>query len=167
VSPSFGALLGLEKGQSMSKYWIFSMVEENYLIAMRLGLIGLSNRAKRVIEQIAIDDMATFYIGKKKMDSPLNDLTQRVQQYRGIARVSSAPFESNEIVWPVSGAKIFPYRVKVQFLSDLKVDAKPLAEKLSFTRNMLYWALPFQKGYEEILSKDFEVIRAAMEKIKS
>jgi predicted RNA-binding protein len=139
------------------------MVEENYLIARRLGIIGLSQRAKSGIEKISTGDIIIFYISKKKTDSPSNDHSQRIRQFHGIARVSSTAFTSNDILWPVKGSKIYPYRVKVEFLSDASVDAKPLIEKLSFVRNTLYWALPLQKGYEEISPKDFELIQAAME----
>lgn len=147
----------------MPRYWILCMVEENYLIAKREGLFGVTQRAKHVLERISVGDLVTFYISKKKADSPFNHPLHKVQQFRGVARVSSSAFESDDVIWPLRDNEIFPYRMRLQFLSDDKVEAKRVVTKLSFVRNEIYWALPLRKGYEEITEKDFEVIQQAME----
>lgn len=122
----------------MPKHWILCMSEDNYLIAQQQELIGISERARTAIHKIAIGDMVTFYINKKKVDSPPNDPAQKVQQFRGIARISGDAIESNDLIWHVREGEIFPHRRKVEFLADGKVDARPLIERLSFVTNTLY-----------------------------
>ena len=146
----------------MPRYWILCMSEDNCLIAKQQGLIGVSEQAKAAIHKIATEDMITFYISRKRVSSPPNDPAQRVQQFRGIARVSGEAFESNDLIWHVRESEIFPYRRRVEFLSDERVKARPLIEKLSFVTNTMYWALPLRKGYVEITRKDFEMIQGAM-----
>jgi predicted RNA-binding protein len=61
----------------MPRYWILCLSEDNYAIARGLGLIGMSEKAKPAIRQIAIDDKIVFFISKKKVDSP-NIIRERV-----------------------------------------------------------------------------------------
>ena len=126
----------------MSRYWIFCMSEDNYIIAKQHGLIGMSERAGKAIHHIDLGDTMTFYINRKTVDSAPNDPAAKVQQFRGIARVSGEPFESNDVIWHVRDSELFPYRRAVEFLSDAKADVRPLIEKFSFVTNTLYWALP-------------------------
>ncbi len=151
----------------MSRYWILCMSEDNYEIAKKQGLIGMSERQRRAIQKIATGDLLTFYITKKTVDSLPNDAAQKVQQFRGIARVTGEAFESNELIWHVREAEIFPQRRRVEFLAEGSAGARPLIDKLSFVTNTTYWALPFQKGYVEISPKDFETIQAAMRGLDS
>lgn len=147
----------------MPWYWILCMSEDNYEIAKRQGLIGMAERQRRAIQKIATGDMLTFYIGKKTVDFPPNDPAHKVQQFRGIARVTGEAFESNELIWHIREGEIFPHRRQVEFLADGSAGARPLIDKLSFVTSTTYWALPFQKGYVEISSKDFATIQAALE----
>src|SRR5262245_51357852 len=146
----------------MPRYWILSMSEDNYEIARMQGLIGLAERHKVAMQKLAIGDMMTFYISKKKVDSPPNDPADKVQQFRGMARVTGNAFESNDLIWHVREGEIFPHRRQVEFLADGSAEARPLIERLSFVTNTLYWALPFRKGYVEITQKDFGTIHGAM-----
>jgi predicted RNA-binding protein len=132
------------------------------MIARQHGLIGVSEQAKVVIHKIATGDIITFYLSRKKVDSPPNDLSQRVRQFRGIARVTGGPFESDNPIWQVRGTEIFPYRRSIEFLSDARTDVGSLIEKLSFVTNTTFWALPLRKGYVEITLNDFETIQKAM-----
>jgi predicted RNA-binding protein len=146
----------------MPRYWILCMSEDNYEIARQHGLIGMSERAGRALQHISLGDMLTFYINRKTVDAAPNDPAAKVQQFRGMARVSGEPFESNDMIWHVWDSEIFPYRRAVEFLADSRAEVRPLIEKLSFVTNTLYWALPLRKGYVEITLKDFETIQAAM-----
>lgn len=146
----------------MPRYWILCMSEDNYEIAKQQGLIGMAERQRRAIQQIATGDLLTFYISKKTVDSPPNDPAHKVQRFRGIARVTGDAFESDELIWHVREGEIFPHRRPVEFLADGSAEARPLIDKLSFVTNTAYWALPFQKGYVEISLRDFETIQAAM-----
>jgi hypothetical protein len=94
----------------MPLYWILSMTEDNYLIAKERRLIGMSRVARRAIQQMSIGDMITFYLSRKKVDSSRSDPAERVQQFRGIARVSGEAFESDEVIWPARGSENFPHR---------------------------------------------------------
>ena len=143
----------------MPRYWILCMSEDNYEIAKQQGLIGMAERQRRAIQKITTGDMLTFYISKKKVDSPPNDPAHKVQQFRGTAQVTSEAFESIDLVWHVREGGIFPHRRKVDFISDTSAQASSLIDKLSFVANTAYWALPFQKGYVEITQKDFETIQ--------
>ncbi len=147
----------------MPRYWILVMVEENYLLAKARGLIGMSKGASRGIQQMQVGDPLTFYISKKRVDSPANDPGQRVQQFRGMARVSSEVFESDERIWPARAREIFRFRRRVEFLSDASADVRLLIDKLSFVTNTLFWALPLRPGYVEVKPKDFETIQEAMQ----
>jgi predicted RNA-binding protein len=146
----------------MPRYWILCMSEDNYEIAKKQGLIGMAERQRWATQKIATGDMLTFYISKKTVDSPPNDPAHKVQQFRGIARVTGEAFESNELIWHVREGEIFPHRRQVEFLADASAEAKPLINKLSFVTNTAFWALPFQKGYVEIAQRDFETIQEAM-----
>ena len=147
----------------MPRYWILCMSEDNYLIATKQGLVGMSERHRTTIQKLAIGDMMTFYISKKRVDSPPNDPAHKVQRFRGIAQVSGEAFESNDLIWHVRDGAIFPHRRQVEFVADASTEVRPLIEKLSFVTNPAFWALPFQKGYVEMTHKDFETIRGAME----
>jgi predicted RNA-binding protein len=153
----------MTKGFSMPRYWMLCMSEDNYEIAKQHGLIGMSERAGKAIHHIGVGDMITLYINRKTVDSAPNDPAAKVQQFRGIARVSGEAFESDDVIWHVRDSEIFPYRRAVEFLSDAKADVRPLIEKLSFVTNTMYWALPLRKGYVEITPKDLETIQATME----
>lgn len=146
----------------MPRYWILCMSEDNYLIARQQELIGMSERQRGAIQKLAVGDIITFYISKKKVDSPPNDLAHKVQRLRGIAEVRGEAFESNDLIWHVREGEIFPHRRQVEFLDDASTHVRPLIEKLSFVTNTAFWALPFQKGYVEITPRDFETIQRAM-----
>jgi predicted RNA-binding protein len=147
----------------MPHYWLLCMSEDKYEIARKQGLIGMSERAGKAIHRLGVGDMITFYINRKKVDSASTDAAARVQQFRGIAKVSGEAFESNDLIWNVRAGEIFPHRRPVEFISDFSTDVRPLIEKLSFVTNMMYWALPLRRGYVEITSKDFSTIQAALE----
>jgi predicted RNA-binding protein len=147
----------------MTRCWILCMSEDNYEIARQHGLIGMSERAGKAMQHIGLGDMIRFYINRKTVDSALNDSAAKVQQFRGIARVSGEAFESDDVIWHVRDSEIFPYRRAIEFLSDAKAEVKPLIEQLSFVTNTMYWALPLRKGYVEITPTDLETIQATME----
>jgi predicted RNA-binding protein len=151
------------KESFMPSYWILCMSEDNYEVAKQHGLIGMSERAGKAIHHIGIGDMITFYVNRKTVDSLPNDPAAKVQEFRGIARVSGDAFESDDVIWHVRDSEIFPYRRAVEFLADANADVRPLIEKLSFVTNTMYWALPLRKGYVEITAKDFTTIQEAME----
>ena len=146
----------------MPRYWILCMSEDNFEIARTQGLIGLAERHKVAMQKLAVGDMMTFYSSKKKVDSLPNDPADKVQQFRGIARVTGDAFESNDLIWHVREGEIFPHRRKVEFLADGSAEARPLIAQLSFVTNTAFWALPFQKGYVEVTQKDFDTIHEAM-----
>jgi predicted RNA-binding protein len=152
----------MTKGFSMPRYWILCMSEDNYEIARTQGLIGLAEQHKIAMQKLAIGDMMGFHISKKKVDSPPNDPAHKVQQFRGIARVTSDAFESNDLIWHVRDGEIFPHRRKIEFLADGSAEARPLIERLSFVTNMTFWTLPFRKGYVDVPQQDFETIHEAM-----
>jgi hypothetical protein len=150
------------QGATVPRYWILSMSEDNYLITKDRGMIGITEHARPVIYHMAIGDIITFYIPRKRVDSPRNDPRHRVRKVRGIARVTGEAFESNDVIWNIREGERFPYRRPVEFLSDARVDAQPLLKGLSYVTNMNYWALPFRKGYVAITAQDFEKIQAAL-----
>ena len=152
----------MKKGFSMPRYWILSMSEDNYEIARTQGLIGLAERHKTAMQKLAIGDIMTFYIGKKKVDSLPNDPAGKVQRFRGMARVTGDAFESNDLIWHVREGELFPHRRKVEFLADGSAEVRPLIARLSFVTNTAFWALPFRKGYAEVPQKDFDTIHEAM-----
>jgi predicted RNA-binding protein len=145
----------------MLRYWILSISKDNYLIAKERGIIGVTAHGKRAIEQMAIGDIITFYISKKSVTSS-NDPAERIQKIRGIARVTGASFESNDVIWHMKPGELFPYRRHVEFLSDALVDGVSLLKDLSYITKSQYWALPLRIGYVEITERDFDKIQAAL-----
>src|SRR4029453_12187481 len=105
---------------------ILCISEDNYEIARAHGLIGMSERAAHAIHRISVGDMITFYINLKNVDSDHHDPVAQVRQFRGIARVSGEAFESNDVIWHVRRSEIFPNRRLVEFISDIKVNVRPL-----------------------------------------
>jgi hypothetical protein len=116
----------------MPRYWILSISEDNYLIAKKRGLIGITWRGKRAIYQMPISDIMTFYISKKRVDATRNNPSQRVQKIRGIARVTGEAFESNDVIWHVKPGELFPYRRQVEFLTDAIGDGRSLLRDFSY-----------------------------------
>ena len=147
----------------MPQYWILSMTEDNYLIAKQHSLLGITKYGKKMVYEMTIGDMFTFYISRKSVDSPANDPAHQIRKMRGIARVTGEAFESNEVIWSVRAGELFPYRRTVEFLSDTTASARLLLEELSYVTNTRYWALPLRKGYVEITQRDFDRIRAALQ----
>ena len=147
----------------MPHYWILCMSEDNYMVAKQHGLIGMSERAGKTIHRIGMGDMVTFYINRKRVDSDPTDPAAKVQQFRGIAKVSGEAFESNDLIWNIREGELFPHRRPVEFVSDMSASVRPLIEKLSFVTNTMYWALPLRRGCVEITAKDLATIQATME----
>jgi EVE domain len=146
----------------MPRYWILSMSEDNYLIAREHGIIGITEHGKRVIYHMALDDMITFYIPRKRVDSRPNDPTQHVRQLRGVAKVSWEAFETDEAIWHTRESEVFPHRRRVEFLSDATADGPSVLKGLSYVTNTAYWALPLRNGYVEITRTDFDKIQDAL-----
>jgi predicted RNA-binding protein len=146
----------------MPQYWILSISEDNYFIAKTHGLIGITEHGKRVIYQMTLGDMITFYIPRKRVDSSPNNPTERVRKLRGLARVSGEAFASQESIWHARGGEIFPHRRRIEFLSDATTDGKPVLEELSYVTNTVYWALPLKNGYVSITKTDFDKIQEAL-----
>jgi hypothetical protein len=78
----------------------------------------MSERAGKAMQHIGLGDMVTFYIKRKTVDSAPSDPAAKVQQFRGMARVSGEAFESNDVIWHVRDSEIFPYRRAVEFVSE-------------------------------------------------
>jgi hypothetical protein len=84
------------------------MSEDNYEVAKHQGLIGMAERQRRAIQKLTTGDLRTFYISKKSVDSPPNDPAHKVQEFRGIARVTGDAFESDALIWHVREGGDFP-----------------------------------------------------------
>jgi len=59
----------MTKGFSMPRYWLLCLSEDNYEIARRQGLIGMSERAGTALRHISLGDMLAFDMYRKQVCS--------------------------------------------------------------------------------------------------
>lgn len=144
----------------MPRYFVLSMTEANFKIAIREKLIGFGERSRSLCRKLADGDLVTFYL--TRADS--GEKAAPVQAFAGIARVKGPAFESNDLIWPPRGSEIFPWRRRIEVLeSNGHLPIRPLIGKLDLITSDLYWALPLKNAAREITEHDFELIRAGIE----
>ena len=144
----------------MARYWVFSVTMESYEISVRESLVAVGKRFKKLLDQVEIGDLITFYISKNSYREDAPDGDKKVQAFCGAAEVTGPIEESNKVIWPPKNGDTFPWRRKILFqISEGKVPVRSLFGQLSFITNTLTWGLAFQGACREITEDDFNLIR--------
>ena len=130
---------------------------------MRKGLIGVSHRWRKPLEEMEEGDNIIFYIGKKKVGK--GGLHSSVSEFAGLAEVTGPVFVSEEEIWHSKGTEAFPYQRKIKFLPTVtRVKALEICHSLAFIKNPDYWMLYFLTAIRRISIADYEIIRNALSK---
>lgn len=147
----------------MSSKWLVTISEDNFQIALEKGLIGVSHRWRKPLEEMKEGDNIIFYIGKKKVGK--GGPNSSVSEFAGLAEVASPVFVTKERIWHSRGIELFPYRRKIKF-SSTKTRAKALeiCHSLGFIKNPDYWMLYFFTAIRKLSDVDYETIKKALSK---
>ena len=147
----------------MSSKWLVTISEDNFQIALKKGLIGVSHRWRKPLEEMREGDKVIFYIGKKKVGK--GGLHGSISEFAGLAEVTSPVFVSEERIWHSKGLEIFPYRREIKFSSTkTRAKASEIYRSLKFIKNPDYWMLYFLTAIRKISDADYETIKRALGK---
>lgn len=145
----------------MFNKWLVATSEDNFQIALEKGLIGVSDRWHKPLEEMREGDGIIFYIGKKKVGR--GGPRSSVSEFAGLAEVVGPVFFSEERIWHSKGAKLFPHRRKIKFSSSVaRVKASEVCHSLEFIKNPDYWMLYFLTSIRKISDADYETIKSAL-----
>jgi len=147
------------------KTWIFTGSLENFRINVERGfdVVGFKERRRRQAEQMAPGDEIVFYV-------------TGVQEFGGIARVTSEVFEDRTPIWPQGKKKKpedYPWRVDAEPLLILAeeafVPAIELAAELEHTQKWPaeHWQLAFQGQLRTVTEADAKVLRERLEQARA
>jgi len=138
------------------KTWILTGSLENFRINAERGfdVIGFKERRRRQAEQMAPGDEIAFYV-------------TGVQEFGGIARVTSAMYEDRTRIWPEKKNKpeIYPWRVDAEPVVVLAeedfVPAEELAGELEHVAKWPaeHWHLAFQGQLRTVGEHDAVLLR--------
>lgn len=147
----------------MFNKWLVTISEDNFQIALEKGLIGVSDRWHRPLEEMREGDNIIFYIGKKKVGK--GGPHSSVSEFAGVAEVTGPVFVSEECIWHSKGEETFPYQRKIKFPSSVaREKASEICRSLEFIRNPDYWMLYFLTAIRKLSDADYETIKKALSK---
>jgi len=145
----------------MVNKWLVTISEDNFQVALKKGLIGVSPRWRKPLDEMKKGDGIIFYIGKKKVGK--GGPHSSISQFAGLAEVTGPAFVSKEPVWHSKGDELFPYRRKIKFSASVdKAEASKVCRSLEFIRNPDYWMLYFLTAIRKISNADYETIKRAL-----
>jgi len=147
----------------MSSKWLVTISEDNFQIALNKGLIGVSHRWHKPLEEMKERDNIIFYISKKKVGK--GGPHSSVSEFAGLVQVDGPVFISEERIWHSKGAELFPYRRKIKFSPGVaRVKASEVCHSLEFIKNPDYWMLYFLTAIRKLSDADYETIKEALVK---
>jgi len=141
------------------KTWILTGSLENFRINVERGfdVIGFKERRRRQAEQMKAGDEIVFYV-------------TGVQEFGGIARVTSECYEDRTPVWPAGKkAEAYPWRVDAEPVVILAeedfVPAVGLVGELEHARKWPaeHWQLAFQGQLRTVGEADARLLRERIE----
>jgi HKD family nuclease/predicted RNA-binding protein len=131
-----------------AQHWIVITTPENYRICLASGLWGV-NRQTRMIQDVKIGDIITFYIAGAK-------------QFSGVYRAASEPFEDRTRLWP---DKLYPWRVRIEPLNQVgRIYAPEIKDRLPFIENPSHWGTFLQGEMKRASTADFRVLLGEMKR---
>jgi len=138
----------------MVKYWLCVTNEENWKVVKERKIWGISNRYRRLLENVKPGDTLVFYV--------------KPFWLAGIFKVISEPFKSDETIFSSIGftkGEMFPWRVKIE---PLIVAEEPIAfreqvfkkliPKLKFIKNKKMWTGHLRRAMRTIPKEDYNLI---------
>jgi predicted RNA-binding protein len=139
------------------KTWILTGSLENFRINVERGfdVIGFKERRRRQAEQMAPGDEIVFYV-------------TGVQEFGGIARVTSEMYEDREPIWPQGKKKhpeAYPWRVDAEPVAILaEEDFVPAVELVGELEHVAkwpaeHWHLAFQGQLRTVGEADAKLLR--------
>ena len=136
------------------KTWILTGSLENFRINAERGfdVIGFKERRRRQAEQMAPGDEIVFYV-------------TGVQEFGGIARVTSGMYEDRTPIWPQKHPEAYPWRVDAEPVAILaEDDFVPAVELAGELEHVLkwpaeHWHLAFQGQLRTIGDADARLLR--------
>jgi hypothetical protein len=134
------------------RFWINTVSLDHVEAAVRGGFTQADHGAGTRLRRPRPGDQMVFY-------SPRTSLRggQPVRQFTAWATITGdKPYQVH-----VSD-EFRPWRLAVTFHACERVDAKPLADRLSFITDPAHWGLPFRRGLFQIPRRDFLTITAHM-----
>lgn len=97
----------------MKAIWIPASGFQNYLHAESLGIWGMNTRPQ---EQIGIGSRLFFAWDAGSPRIPVEEFEKKLPKNLVVAVATSPLYESNEVLWPSSEGKLFPYRFGFEVL---------------------------------------------------
>jgi HKD family nuclease/predicted RNA-binding protein len=131
-----------------AQHWIVITTPENYRICLASGLWGV-NRQTRMIQDVKIGDIITFYITGAK-------------QFSGVYRAASEPFEDRRRLWP---DKLYSWRVRIEPLNQIgRINAPEIKDRLPLIENPSHWGAYLQGEMKRASTADFRVLLDEMKR---
>lgn len=140
----------------MAQYWMIVTSKENFEAtrARNFTVQGVKSRHRKKAMEMQPGDRLIYYI-------------TGIQQFAGIAEVTSAFFEDDEAIWKSKGKKkdeIYPWRVQIrpeQILDEGDwVGSEVFKDKLEHIRKWPaeHWKLAFQGNVHKLPASDYQTI---------
>ena len=133
-------------------HWIFVTGEENWPTIRDMGVYGIKEKWRGLIQRVKPGDKVAIYLKARSKDG------ERIPaQIVGLFEVTSEPFESRERIF--RGA-VYPLRVKLRpiIILPAPIEFKSLVPKLNFIKNKQKFSGYFRRGIVMIPEEDFEII---------
>ncbi len=147
----------------MARHWIVVSGKEIWDTTKELGFTkhGIKSTRRKMAQQIQPGDTMTFYISGWK-------------QFAGMVRVTSPVVEGQTRIWQSSKKpeELYPYRIGIEPVVILGeeqwLDAETYHDRFEWTQRWPRerWTLAYQGNLHEITEKDYEVLRADLERAK-
>lgn len=131
--------------------WILVADRDSWLDCARTGSFGLETRPGR-LKEAKVGDPIVAYIKAESV-------------FGGIGKLTSPYYYETERVWTDA---VYPHRVKIDIDLDFNnaVDVRSLIESLDFISDKTHWSVRFRGGVVKIPYRDYEIIKASIEKQK-
>ena len=134
------------------RFWINTVSLDHVEAAIQGGFTQADHGAATRLRRPSPGDEMVFY-------SPRTELWggKPVRQFTAWATITGdEPYQAHV------SEDFQPWRLAAAFHPCRRVDAKPLATRLSFITDSAHWGLPFRRGLFVIPQHDFETIAALM-----
>ncbi len=149
----------------MANYWMIVTSKENFnaTAAREFSVQGVKSRHRKKAMEMAPGDKLIYYV-------------TGIQQFAGIAQVTSEFFEGEEMIWKSRGKKKdenYPWRVhiKPELILDEEdwVDSKVFKDTLEHIGKWPkeHWKLAFQGNVHQLQAADYETVKAVLSQQQS
>jgi hypothetical protein len=135
------------------RFWINTASLDHVQAAAEGGFTQADHGARTRLSRPQPGDEMIFYSPRTSLHGG-----RPVRQFTALATITGdKPYQA------IVSDEFRPWRLAAQFHPCIRVDAKPLAEQLSFVTDAAHWGLPFRRGLFTIPRKDFLTISSRMQ----